>query len=62
MNPHPGDVVTVLRPDRPEHRTGTVVDPHGPSWPLWVRHQCDCWQTGTMQGHERGYSLDEVTT
>jgi hypothetical protein len=56
----PGDHVRILRPDKPEHATGIVSDPLGPSWPLWVRHECDCWQAGTWQGHTRGYDLSEV--
>ena len=58
----PGTPVTVLRPDSPAHRHGTVVEPRGDAWPVWVEHGCDCWTPGTISAHVRGYVETELTT
>ena len=56
----PGTRVRILRPDKPAHATGVVSDPLSPYWAVWVRHECDCWITGTKGYHTRGYDESEV--
>ena len=59
----PGTRVRIPRPDKPAHATGVVAEPIGDThrhWPVWVRHECDCWTTGTKGYHTRGYDESEV--
>ena len=62
--PQPGDRVRIVRPDLPRHAEGTVVAPShkdAAAWPLWVEHDCPCWQPITGQPtHILGYAIEEV--